>query len=430
MSATHSFVYACLKPWVKLGARIFFRRLEIVGLENFPEGKPVILIANHQNAMLDPVICCALIPRQLHWLTRADVFKKPLVNRILRNLNMLPVYRERDKVANLAGMNEKTFEVCYERLSQGAIVCLFPEGTHRGKKQLVVPLKKGLARLAMGAFNHCPDLHIVPVGLEYSKFEGYATDLLVVVGKPTPVAEYATLAKGDLTKAIACITNDQRTKLAEVMIDIEDETSYEALVSLKPWIDVLCDESLALSFSVFQKTITSWEKDKEQNVRSVLRFKELSELLKVQPIFTKHGALWYYLGAPILLLLALPYLLVGCAVFGPLYLFIERFVKRNVKDDLFYNSIRVSFWTFLSPVVMLIASAIFSALFSGSFSFFAVLLCITFSGAVSLMAIPVWKKWWGITQWNRCKNSYPQQWKEWCVLHSKWTGFLSELKKT
>jgi 1-acyl-sn-glycerol-3-phosphate acyltransferase len=50
----------------------YYRRIKVFGSENLPKKGAVIIISNHQNALLDPVISCVLLRRQIHWLTRAD----------------------------------------------------------------------------------------------------------------------------------------------------------------------------------------------------------------------------------------------------------------------------------------------------------------------------------------------------------------------
>jgi 1-acyl-sn-glycerol-3-phosphate acyltransferase len=123
--------YEMLRPFVWSGIHFFFRRVVIAGAHRVPKNRPVIIVANHQNALLDPVVLCVSTTSQLHWLTRADVFKQPLVNRFLRRINMLPVYRERDRVANLHDRNNEIFQQCYTRLKDNAVIGIFPEGTHR-----------------------------------------------------------------------------------------------------------------------------------------------------------------------------------------------------------------------------------------------------------------------------------------------------------
>jgi hypothetical protein len=52
------------------------------------------------------------------------------------------------------------------------------------------------------------------------------------------------------------------------------------------------------------------------------------------------------------LLLGLPFALFSVLVFWPMQLFTERFVHSVIKDTLFRNSIRISFWTFITPLYL------------------------------------------------------------------------------
>lgn len=51
-----------LARWV-LG--LFYRRIDLVGLENIPESGPLIVAANHQNALVDPMLLLGLLPRRV-----------------------------------------------------------------------------------------------------------------------------------------------------------------------------------------------------------------------------------------------------------------------------------------------------------------------------------------------------------------------------
>lgn len=415
---------------VTAGAQLFFKRLQIVGLENFPKNKPVLIVANHQNAMMDPVICCVLMPKQLHWLTRADVFKKPAISKLLHQFNMMPVYRERDKVGDLAGKNDGTFQECYARLEAQAVICMFPEGTHRGKKQLHVPLKKGSARLALGAYDYgqkTKDLVILPVGLDYSDFYTYRSDLLVKVGKPLVVADYWQLAQEDQARAITALMNDQRAGLSSVMIDIQDEESYEALIGLRELSNAVCEKtSLAFEFEHYHKLCENWVKQdsKADWNQKANQYVALNNELRIGAS-NERSVFWQMIAAPLLLLLGLPYAFLAAIVFGPIYLGVEKFVMKTAKDPLFYNSLRMSFWTFLTPVYLLLVGAIAALVVhdwvAGAITIATTVLC----GLISL-------EWWSIfTQWKNNgrlrKHLQSPKGKEWKHLRDELKARIKQL---
>lgn len=344
-------LYAFLKPWVKLGAQIFFRRIEVSGIENFPRNKAVILVANHQNAMLDPVMLCLFLPRQLHWLTRADIFRKPGVNKFLRSLNMLPVYRERDKVDDLHGINKLTFDECNERLTGGAVLCVFPEGTHRGKKQLI-PLKKGVARMSMNAIsNGVRDLCIVPVGLDYENYYEYRSSLLIRIGQPISLDDYQNRFL-DQTKAQNTLMNEVKLALRDVMIDIQHNEAYDATFAVEDLCHMLSGgENLSDRFDYYHALVQRVNDDDDIQDEIIELagpyVKSMAALQLDEKYYREKGmSALEWLSFFLLIPLVIPALV----FFYPLYFGIEYAVKRMVKDPLFVNSIRMCFWTFILPV--------------------------------------------------------------------------------
>ena len=183
-----SLVYEIFRFILVFGLRLFHKKFRVVGYENLKGSEiPTIVVGNHQNALLDPILCCSVITQELHWLTRSDVFKPGLISAFLRKANMLPVYREKDNVGDLRDRNDAIFRECHKRLNRGQWISLFPEGTHKGKKSLNTPLKKGVGRLIIGTFEANPNLQkirILPLGLEYSEFFEKDGNFMLRIGNP------------------------------------------------------------------------------------------------------------------------------------------------------------------------------------------------------------------------------------------------------
>ena len=105
--------YLFVKFYMRLGFAFYFKRIQVSGVQNIPKKKAVLFVANHQNALVDPLLIGALTPRELNFLTRADVFDKPFIRMLLSTVNMLPIYRIKDGRNNLS-KNEEVFEKCHE----------------------------------------------------------------------------------------------------------------------------------------------------------------------------------------------------------------------------------------------------------------------------------------------------------------------------
>jgi 1-acyl-sn-glycerol-3-phosphate acyltransferase len=161
----------------------------ISGRENIPRDKAILFVANHQNALIDPLLIGAVTPRELNFLTRADVFGKPVIKALLSTVNMLPIYRIRDGLTSVS-KNEEVFKKCYRILNQNGTVLIFPEGNHNIRRQLR-SLSKGFTRIVFGTLESNPDQQIVvlPIGINYTNAKKFASSVHLIFGEPIPVTE-------------------------------------------------------------------------------------------------------------------------------------------------------------------------------------------------------------------------------------------------
>lgn len=126
--------------------------LEVVGLENFPRDGAVILAANHVTSF-DVFPMQFALPRPIFFMRKAELFKNPLLDVIIRNLSGFPVNRgEKD----LWAMRHAA-----KVLNQGQMLGMFPEGKRSNGKGLAVA-KTGAARLAIDAV--CPIVPMIILG--------------------------------------------------------------------------------------------------------------------------------------------------------------------------------------------------------------------------------------------------------------------------
>ena len=85
-----------IRVYLRVGLFFYFKSIKVVNQTNVPKDKPVMFVANHQNALLDALLIATKCGRFSYFLTRAAAFKKPWVSKLLHSLRMLPVYRIRD----------------------------------------------------------------------------------------------------------------------------------------------------------------------------------------------------------------------------------------------------------------------------------------------------------------------------------------------
>src|SRR5438445_2719335 len=181
-----------LRPLLRVVLRIFFRRIEVTGVERVPSEGPVIFVLNHPNGLIDPAFLLCLAPRRVSFLAKAPLFRMPIVGAVARAFEAIPVHRRQDTGADLR-KNAETFEAARAVLVRGGTIAVFPEGTSHSDPKLR-PLKTGTARIALGAAAALPPnliLQIVPVGLYYRAKQTFRSAPLLHFGTPFGVERIA-----------------------------------------------------------------------------------------------------------------------------------------------------------------------------------------------------------------------------------------------
>ncbi|MGB5418869.1 1-acyl-sn-glycerol-3-phosphate acyltransferase, partial [Algibacter sp.] len=135
--------------------------------------------------------------RSAYFLTRASVFNKPVIAKILESLQMLPVYRIRDGWGNLEN-NNAIFESCSKLLNNNECIVIFPEGNH-SLERTVRPFSKGFTRIVLDTLESYPelDLQLLPVGLNFVKAENFPDSASIYFGKPISAKNYISENKND-----------------------------------------------------------------------------------------------------------------------------------------------------------------------------------------------------------------------------------------
>jgi len=59
-----------IRAFVRALLAIFYRRLDVVGLDHLPARGPLIVAATHQNGLIDPMLLMAALPRPLRPLAK------------------------------------------------------------------------------------------------------------------------------------------------------------------------------------------------------------------------------------------------------------------------------------------------------------------------------------------------------------------------
>lgn len=210
--------------------RVYFRRVEVVGVENVPLDSPVIFVLNHPNALVDPAFLFTLAPRRVSFLAKAPLFRMPVVGSFVRAMDSLPVYRRQDEGEDVS-KNREMFVAARKLLARGGTIAICPEGVSHDEPRLR-PIKTGAARLALGALGsgEVSNLKIVPAGLYYTSKTKFRSAVLLYFGKPLAVPQVGLEPEGDPPRAtVRELSNQIEDSLREVMLDAEHEEALQTI---------------------------------------------------------------------------------------------------------------------------------------------------------------------------------------------------------
>ncbi len=203
MTPLYAFVRFVGRFWIWF----FFKAVEVRHPERVPREGPVLLCVNHPNNLIDSLLVGALIPRQVHYMATASLFRNPLLARFLRAVGVIPVYRRQDDPDKM-DRNVETFEASFQALAEARLIAIYPEGTTHAEPR-VQRIKTGAARIALET-EHRHDgklgLALIPVGLTFEARKSFRSRVLVSFGEPIEFHPYLDHYRKDPRKAVDAVT--------------------------------------------------------------------------------------------------------------------------------------------------------------------------------------------------------------------------------
>jgi len=130
-------IYSFGSGFTRFFAR-WFLDFTIQGLDRVPRKGPLIVACNHIS-FWDPPLVGAHLPREMHFVAKAELFHNPLFGALIRSYNSIPIQRGAKSRSGLRGAEEV--------LTAGGAVLIFPEGTRNKSGELLQP-RGGVGRLA------------------------------------------------------------------------------------------------------------------------------------------------------------------------------------------------------------------------------------------------------------------------------------------
>ena len=415
-----NFAYTLLRTfWVNPIIKLSLRRLTVRGKENLPKDGAIIIGSNHTSALLDPLVILRAMNRATVFMTRADIFRKPFLQKVFTFLKMLPIFRIRDGYAAVK-QNEEIIAKCVKVLKHRYPLALFPEATHRPKHSLL-GLSKGIFHIALEAnkkFGHKCPVYIVPMGLEYGRYFRYRSGVVATYGEPINVTEFVKQHESEVTPArlLAMLREELASRMKGLIAYVPDTEDYDAQWELTK----LCTaqshplspaERLTLNQATIKHLVEKKEADTPEATAALyadaVAFKKERRLHKIHPSSTSHKhPLIASIGNSVALLCALPYYLLCALVTLPAWL-TSHFIVGKLKDKAFCNTARLGVNLALWPLLIVIWSIVALCTLPLVPALLAIVLLIpavAFFYDYNTFALHTWSDW----QWTCNKYLHPR----------------------
>jgi 1-acyl-sn-glycerol-3-phosphate acyltransferase len=237
-------IYALLRAVAGVALRWYYRGIQIDGIERIPRQRPLLLVVNHPNALVDALLVGWIVPRRVLITAKATLFSNPAAAWMLRRVGVVPLQRAAD-LANASSAldpsrNRATFRAVIDALARRGVVLIFPEGKSHDEPALA-PLKSGAARMALDAVENPParELAVVPIGLVFERKDAPRTRVLVQVGEPILVDEWRHAVDRPTPEAL---TREIDARLRAVTLNYATADDAARAVRLATVIAALFDE--------------------------------------------------------------------------------------------------------------------------------------------------------------------------------------------
>ncbi len=339
----------------KWGLIFYYRKIRSIGREKIPKKTPVMFIPNHQNSFMDALLVVSTNWKYTFFLTRAQAFSSAFMRWFLEYLNMLPVYRVRDGISSVT-KNNAIFERCIRMLEKNYAVLVFAEANHNLNRR-IRPLSKGFTRIAFDAEqqnNWDLNLHVVPIGVNYTRHKESRNDVTVVYGDPISIKKYQELFQQDERKAANVLKNDVAKVMKACTMHVQNAQHYFLHQLL---LDDLADDRSHLIDPKKVRPLNENLDDlaSEEDYLAAQELIEMSEkqhidLSRVQEYTSgKQSPLWKKL-------LLSPFILLGFLNFRIAYILIDKVIQNTIKDHAFDASIKFLLAVFLFPLSLVLIS--------------------------------------------------------------------------
>lgn len=216
-------LYRSLRWLARLALSFYYQEVEIQGAEHVPEGGPLLVVANHQISLVDPLLLAHAIPRPLRFLAKAPLFRIPVFGTVMRLTGAIEVQRKQDK-GYAKESNTHIYEAVGQALVEGSAIGIFPEGISHDNPMLG-EFRHGASKIALEAEaskDFRLGLKILVVGIHIEDSRLFRGRVLLNIAPPIEPADLAASYREDARATVENLTQRLKDSLREQVLEAED----------------------------------------------------------------------------------------------------------------------------------------------------------------------------------------------------------------
>lgn len=241
-------LYQTLRSAARVALHWYYGDVIVQGRDRIPSRGPLLVVANHPNALVDALVVVATVERRVLLTAKATLFERPPLAWFLGVVGVVPLRRSRDEQRATqqnvpVGRNADAFRMVTRAFQKDRVVLVFPEGISHDEPSLA-PLKSGAARMALQAREAgAQALHLLPLGLVYEEKERLRSRILVRVGEPIDVDAWSTANPSD---DVAALTREIGVRLRQVTLNFASAERASRAVRVARALVAMADEAPSL----------------------------------------------------------------------------------------------------------------------------------------------------------------------------------------